>query len=116
MAVMDNIALVQRFIRLPLSQRRAFLEKLAGKGLTLGQLPIPAAREGLDVIPLSYAQQRQWFLWQLEPHSSAYHIPSALRLKGTLDVRPWPAASSGCWGGTNRCVRASSRRPRACAR
>ncbi|HEK0908909.1 TPA: amino acid adenylation domain-containing protein, partial [Pseudomonas putida] len=83
---MDNIALVQRFIRLPLSQRRAFLEKLAGKGLTLGQLPIPAAREGLDVIPLSYAQQRQWFLWQLEPHSSAYHIPSALRLKGTLDV------------------------------
>ncbi|MBK0060073.1 amino acid adenylation domain-containing protein [Pseudomonas sp. S44] len=86
MAVMDNIALVQRFIRLPLSQRRAFLEKLAGKGLTLGQLPIPAAREGLDVIPLSYAQQRQWFLWQLEPHSSAYHIPSALRLKGTLDV------------------------------
>ncbi|MCE1119068.1 non-ribosomal peptide synthetase, partial [Pseudomonas sp. NMI795_08] len=83
---MDNIALVQRFIRLPLSQRKAFLEKLAGKGLSLGQLPIPTARDGIDVIPLSYAQQRQWFLWQLEPHSSAYHIPAALRLRGTLDV------------------------------
>nr|WP_279653823.1 non-ribosomal peptide synthetase [Pseudomonas morbosilactucae] len=37
-------------------------------------------------LPLSYAQSRQWFLWQLEPHSAAYNIPAALRLKGTLDV------------------------------
>ncbi|MGY2378648.1 condensation domain-containing protein, partial [Pseudomonas sp. SDO524_S393] len=36
-------------------------------------------------LPLSYAQERQWFLWQLDPHSAAYHIPSALRLKGALD-------------------------------
>ncbi|TBU87893.1 non-ribosomal peptide synthase/polyketide synthase [Phytopseudomonas dryadis] len=35
---------------------------------------------------LSYAQQRQWFLWQLEPASAAYHIPTALRLKGELDI------------------------------
>ncbi|MBB3105494.1 hypothetical protein FHR87_003937, partial [Azomonas macrocytogenes] len=35
---------------------------------------------------LSYAQQRQWFLWQLEPDSAAYHIPAALRLKGKLDL------------------------------
>ncbi|WP_224791605.1 condensation domain-containing protein, partial [Pseudomonas aeruginosa] len=34
----------------------------------------------------SYAQQRQWFLWQLEPDSAAYHIPAALRLRGELDV------------------------------
>ncbi|MEB5074416.1 condensation domain-containing protein, partial [Pseudomonas aeruginosa] len=36
--------------------------------------------------PVSYAQQRQWFLWQLEPDSAAYHIPAALRLRGELDV------------------------------
>jgi amino acid adenylation domain-containing protein len=35
---------------------------------------------------LSYAQERQWFLWQLDPHSAAYHIPGSLRLKGRLDV------------------------------
>uniref|UniRef100_UPI000A425593 non-ribosomal peptide synthetase n=1 Tax=Pseudomonas sp. MIACH TaxID=1078355 RepID=UPI000A425593 len=35
---------------------------------------------------LSYAQERQWFLWQLDPDSAAYHIPSALRLRGQLDV------------------------------
>src|SRR5690606_30407965 len=34
---------------------------------------------------LSYAQQRQWILWQLDPQSSAYNIPAALRLKGVLD-------------------------------
>ena len=34
---------------------------------------------------LSYAQQRQWIVWQLEPHSAAYNIPAALRLKGSLD-------------------------------
>ncbi|WLH87703.1 amino acid adenylation domain-containing protein [Pseudomonas sp. FP2338] len=37
-------------------------------------------------LPLSYAQERQWFLWQLAPDSAAYHIPSALRLKGRLDT------------------------------
>jgi len=36
---------------------------------------------------LSYAQQRQWVLWQLEPDSSAYHISAALRLKGAVDVK-----------------------------
>ncbi|KAF1033213.1 MAG: Linear gramicidin synthase subunit D [Pseudomonas sp.] len=37
-------------------------------------------------LPLSYAQERQWFLWQLAPQSSAYHIPAALRLRGPLDI------------------------------
>ncbi|WP_226457785.1 non-ribosomal peptide synthetase, partial [Pseudomonas sp. AF03-9] len=37
-------------------------------------------------LPLSYAQERQWFLWQLDPHSAAYHIPGTLRLKGRLDT------------------------------
>ncbi|WP_139132530.1 non-ribosomal peptide synthetase, partial [Pseudomonas sp. 24 R 17] len=36
-------------------------------------------------LPLSYAQERQWFLWQLEPDSAAYHVPTALRLSGQLD-------------------------------
>ena len=34
---------------------------------------------------LSYAQQRQWILWQLDPDSAAYTIPAALRLTGTLN-------------------------------
>ncbi|HEX8441989.1 non-ribosomal peptide synthetase/type I polyketide synthase, partial [Archangium sp.] len=37
-------------------------------------------------LPLSFAQQRLWYLDQLEPGNVAYNNPSALRLSGVLDV------------------------------
>ena len=42
------------------------------------------AREGS--LPLSFAQQRLWFISQFEPDSSVYAIASALRLTGDLNV------------------------------
>ncbi|HEX3586840.1 MAG TPA: amino acid adenylation domain-containing protein, partial [Candidatus Angelobacter sp.] len=36
-------------------------------------------------LPLSFAQQRLWFIDQLEPSSSAYNVPFSLRLSGKLD-------------------------------
>src|SRR5687768_16261817 len=36
-------------------------------------------------LPLSFAQQRLWFLDQLGSGGSAYHIPTGLRLQGMLD-------------------------------
>ncbi|MFV3406932.1 amino acid adenylation domain-containing protein [Pseudomonas sp. NY15463] len=86
MAGLDNVALVQRFLKLPLEQRKAFLDKLASKGMSLGQLPIPANCACVERPEASYAQQRQWFLWHLEPDSAAYHMPVALRLRGPLDL------------------------------
>src|SRR5262245_42650216 len=37
-------------------------------------------------LPLSYAQERLWFLQQLAPDSPYYNVPMALRLHGALDV------------------------------
>ncbi|WP_460428284.1 condensation domain-containing protein, partial [Azotobacter armeniacus] len=50
-------------------------------------IPVLEAVRKAEPLPLSYAQGRQWFLWQLEPGSTAYHIAGALRLKGRLDVQ-----------------------------
>ncbi|HZG09425.1 MAG TPA: amino acid adenylation domain-containing protein, partial [Allosphingosinicella sp.] len=44
---------------------------------------VPASRPTL--LPLSFAQQRLWFLGQIEGVSEAYHVPAGLRLRGPLD-------------------------------
>src|SRR6185369_5203095 len=38
-------------------------------------------------LPLSFAQQRLWFIHQLFPDSAAYHVPAAIRLEGLLNVQ-----------------------------
>jgi acyl carrier protein len=50
------------------------------------QEPPIVALPRLQPLALSYAQERQWFLWQLEPTSTAYHVPAALRLRGELNL------------------------------
>ena len=77
--------IAQRFARLPAPKQKAFLAMLAEQQIDFAHLPIvqaPATQPRLA----SYVQARQWFLWQLDPHSTAYHLSGALRLQGTLDV------------------------------
>ncbi|MDG1463405.1 MAG: amino acid adenylation domain-containing protein, partial [Gammaproteobacteria bacterium] len=38
-------------------------------------------------IPLSFGQERLWFLNELEPGSSLYNIPTAIKLKGSLNLQ-----------------------------
>ena len=41
---------------------------------------------GAETFPVSFAQQRLWFLAQLEPDNPSYNLPQILRLKGELNV------------------------------
>jgi amino acid adenylation domain-containing protein len=43
-------------------------------------------------LPLSHSQQRLWYIHQIENGSTQYHLPTALRLRGPLDIAALQAA------------------------
>ncbi|WP_208635784.1 hypothetical protein, partial [Caballeronia pedi] len=78
--------IARRFIELSQDKRRLFWQKMVEEGVTPAQLPILARERAVEsALPVSYAQQRLWFLWQLSPESSAYHVAGGLRLRGPVD-------------------------------
>ncbi len=50
------------------------------------ELPPMTQTERGEQLPLSFAQQRLWFLGQMEGGSEAYHIPLRMRMRGALDT------------------------------
>ncbi|MEE8524784.1 MAG: amino acid adenylation domain-containing protein [Thermoanaerobaculia bacterium] len=66
-------------------QRRLLELKLKERRPKAVQQAIPRP-QGRRKFPLSFAQQRLWFLYQLDPEGSAYNLPLVLRLSGVLDV------------------------------
>jgi hypothetical protein len=60
---------------------------LASLRAAAGETSSPIARvDRSGPLPLSFAQQRLWFLSQLEPESAAYNIPTAVQISGRLNV------------------------------
>src|SRR5579859_6597743 len=68
--------------RLALLARR--LERAGGRREGAGPIRPRAAEAGWP--PASFGQERLWFLEQLQPGDPTYHIASALRLRGRLQV------------------------------
>ncbi|MFL6289704.1 MAG: amino acid adenylation domain-containing protein, partial [Thermoanaerobaculia bacterium] len=89
------VARVRRAFGVDLPLRRLFevptvaglgrvVERLRGEGAPSEAPPlVPVPRGG--EIPLSFSQQRVWVLDQLEVAGTAYHLGSAVRLRGRLD-------------------------------
>ncbi|MFD7054933.1 amino acid adenylation domain-containing protein [Streptomyces mirabilis] len=49
--------------------------------------PLAPVAERPEWLPLSFSQQRLWFLHKFEGHAATYNMPLVLRLSGDLDVR-----------------------------
>ncbi|HVH13983.1 MAG TPA: amino acid adenylation domain-containing protein, partial [Longimicrobium sp.] len=63
-------------------------ERLDGaRGTAGGGLPAIVPVERTGALPLSFGQERLWFLQRLQPESAFYNVASALWLRGALDAR-----------------------------
>ncbi len=52
----------------------------------LASIPMLSVEQRVAPLALSHAQQRQWFLWNLDPGSNAYHVATVLHL-GNSDLK-----------------------------
>src|SRR4028119_1080625 len=83
--------LAARIAALPPEKRAQLEAHLRKSGMSLpttNRIPRRPVSEAASSrrIPLSFAQQRLWFLDQLEPNNPAYNIPVAFRFTGKLNV------------------------------
>ena len=97
LAAMRVIAAINSALDADISVRALFdaptVAQLAPRiGEGSGGLPPLRAGERPAVVPLSFAQQRLWFLEQLHGPSAIYNMPVALRLTGPLDAEALGAA------------------------
>ncbi|MFN8517203.1 MAG: amino acid adenylation domain-containing protein [Chloroflexia bacterium] len=69
------------------AQKLALLNKVRGQEKQEAAIPVGIARRDSDgPAPLSFAQQRLWFVDQLNPGTAAYNLPLAYRLRGPLNA------------------------------
>ena len=86
-------ALAIQFSRLAPEAQRAVYQRMTAQGLRIGQFPVVARPHPEEArTRASYAQERQWFLWKLDPAARAYHISTVQRLSGRLDADTIEAA------------------------
>src|SRR5262249_20891655 len=83
---MDQQELARRIAELPLEKRALLFEQLQKQKQHEAPLrpAIPRASRAPGLFPLSFAQQRLWFLTQYEPESPEYNVPQGFRITGPL--------------------------------
>jgi amino acid adenylation domain-containing protein len=83
---MEIDGLSDRIAKLSPAKRELLEMKLKQKSAIAGTVQRIPRRSLTGPAPLSFAQERLWFLDQLEPDSRAYNQPRLIRLKGELDI------------------------------
>ncbi|MGW0366578.1 amino acid adenylation domain-containing protein [Streptomyces sp. NPDC002990] len=84
-----------RIAALPDRLREALAERLAGRAQAApagGARPLIPAVPREDGLPMSFGQQRLWFLEDFEPESADYHSALPVRIAGKLDADALRAA------------------------
>ena len=80
---MDDLS--KRIAALSPAKRAVLERRLARKHVSTRRTVIPP-RPGAGPVPLSFAQERLWFLASLEPESSAYNLARTFRLRGVPNI------------------------------
>jgi amino acid adenylation domain-containing protein len=80
-------ATYQQVQSLPEDKKILILERLRQrKAAKSGGRVIPPFEGSREILPLSFAQERQWFLHQLHTDNSFDNVPMAVRLRGRLNI------------------------------
>ena len=87
-----DLDLQRRLAALTPEQRRLLELRRRQKEATDPSRPRPLPRRPREPLPLSFGQERLWFLDRMDPGTAAYNIPAHLRLAGDLDVPALKAA------------------------
>jgi FkbH-like protein len=83
--VMKNVTIVQP-PELSAAKRGLLEKRLRAAFHATASAPTISKRPDGAPAPLSFAQERLWFIQQLEPNGASYNVPTALRLNGTLQI------------------------------
>ncbi|MCA1568067.1 MAG: amino acid adenylation domain-containing protein [Acidobacteria bacterium] len=78
---------LRRIAGLSPEKQALLMRRLKREGNVARRPQIRPQGRAVESFPLSYAQQRLWFLNQLQPDSTFYNVPDTYRLTGRLDAR-----------------------------
>lgn len=82
---MTQSDLAQRIASLPPEKQKQLLQRLQQQKQSSNTIS-PQPRSTSNAFPLSFSQQRLWFLHQLERNNAFYNVPGAVQIDGKLDV------------------------------
>ncbi len=78
--------LINNYSKLSPEKQKAVKALLKQKGIDIDEMIILPRNKGENHVPVSFAQQRLWFLEQFEPGSPLYIIPMGVKISGILNV------------------------------